>query len=215
METQAKKFVDLGLPLGAYREEVYCVCPSCSDPALIQGSAKYADPYWATEARAQCLNCSFSRDLALNENWFGPVIGQAQQPCPNCGHQWLEAQVREEKLALHTRKTAVVECNVCHQKSEMVLNWHKDKYHDQPHDPYFGLPLWLQSECCGNTFWAYNQEHLQALKSYIAAKLREQRRRGKWSMSTRLPQWIKSAKNRDALIKCINKLEEKLEAIGK
>ncbi len=71
----------------------------------------------------------------------------------------------------------------------------------------FKLPLWLQTPCCGEVLWAYNEEHLTYLENFVAAKLRE--RKGYISHSsviTRLPGWLKTAKNRDEILKCITKL---------
>ena len=81
-------------------------------------------------------------------------------------------------------------------------------------DWYFHLPLWLQLNCCGETLWAYNERHLDFLESYVGAKLRE-RSFGEFgcsnkSLASRLPAWIKSAKNRPKIMKCLAKLREKL-----
>jgi len=75
-------------------------------------------------------------------------------------------------------------------------------------DWYFGYPLYLQIPCCGHTLWAYNLEHLEYLKDYVEAELREN---GPYylSVESRLPLWIKAAKNRDAVLKAISKLEQK------
>ncbi|WP_223596475.1 hypothetical protein [Neobacillus bataviensis] len=75
-------------------------------------------------------------------------------------------------------------------------------------DWYFGYPLYLQIACCGHTLWAYNIEHLEYIKNYVEADLREN---GTYylSVESRLPLWIKSAKNRDAVVKAISKLEQK------
>jgi hypothetical protein len=89
-------------------------------------------------------------------------------------------------------------------------------------DWYFGLPLWLQTPCCGETLWAYNTEHLDFLEQYVAATLRERTRRDgtplreprtarNGSIASRLPAWIKSAKNREAVLKGIGKLRQMLE----
>jgi hypothetical protein len=76
-----------------------------------------------------------------------------------------------------------------------------------PFDPYFQLPLWLQAECCGEVLWAYNAEHLDLLESYVGAKLRERGLDRRWSsMLERLPTWIKSAKNRDEVLRGIERL---------
>jgi len=77
-------------------------------------------------------------------------------------------------------------------------------------DWYFRLPLWLQISCCGETLWAYNQKHLEMLENYVAAKLRERTVRGRNSFLSKLPKWLKSAKNRDEILKAIAKLRGKL-----
>lgn len=77
-------------------------------------------------------------------------------------------------------------------------------------DWYFKLPLWLQISCCGKTLWAYNEKHLDFLENYVKAKLRERTPSINKSLASRLPQWIKSAKNRDDIVKAIGKLRNKL-----
>jgi len=215
MTLEEKRFVDDGATLGWYGKDVFCICPNCGRPALVRGKYIYAMPFWMEEARVQCLKCSFSRDWANDEiEWIGPVIGTARQRCPNCGHKWLIAEVWKEKYSNRTKQTVKVECASCSKKSEMKLSWHKDRFLGHPFDPYFGLPLLLQIETCGQILWTYNEAHLQALKAYIGASHRERRPGGwKWSKMTRLPKWVKSAKNRGALLKSIERLEEKLEAI--
>lgn len=88
------------------------------------------------------------------------------------------------------------------------------RYFGGPTDPYFCLPLWLQSECRGgHTLWAYNQQHLAVLESYIGATLRERRASpGSMSMLARLPAWMKSAKHRDELLRHIHRLRASLPA---
>ncbi|MCM3124486.1 MULTISPECIES: hypothetical protein [unclassified Mesobacillus] len=75
------------------------------------------------------------------------------------------------------------------------------------YDWYFGYPLYLQIACCGHTLWAYNLEHLEYIKNYVEAEIREN---GTYylSVESRLPFWIKSTKNRDAVLKAISKLEK-------
>jgi len=77
-------------------------------------------------------------------------------------------------------------------------------------DWYFRLPLWLQISCCNETLWAYNQKHLEMLENYVSAKLRECTVKGRSSFLSKLPKWIKSAKNRDEILKGIGKLRGKL-----
>ena len=79
-------------------------------------------------------------------------------------------------------------------------------------DWYFGYPLYLQIPCCGHILWAYNLEHLDYIKQYIEAELRGDRPYY-LSVESRLPLWMKSAKNREPVLKAIQKLEQK--ACGK
>jgi hypothetical protein len=76
-------------------------------------------------------------------------------------------------------------------------------------DWYFGYPLVLQIPCCGKTLWAYNKEHLLYVKSYVEAEIRDNYSYY-LSVESMLPNWIKSAKNREIIIKAIAKLELKL-----
>ena len=84
-----------------------------------------------------------------------------------------------------------------------------------PYDWYFRLPLWLQTPCCGEILWAFNEEHLSFLERCITATQRikfhaeGQLRNG--TMASRLPIWMKRAKNRDAVIKGIEQLKVLLE----
>ncbi|WP_336882602.1 hypothetical protein [Priestia koreensis] len=77
-----------------------------------------------------------------------------------------------------------------------------------PYDWYFGYSLYLQTPCCGHTLWVYNREHLTYLKRYVEAELRESHPYY-LSVESRLPVWIKSSKNREAVLKAIEKLENK------
>ncbi|MBF0269439.1 MAG: hypothetical protein HQL44_12695 [Alphaproteobacteria bacterium] len=77
--------------------------------------------------------------------------------------------------------------------------------------------LWLRTPCCGEELWAYNLEHLLYLKAYITASLRERRQERRtpksplaWqntALISRMPQWMKDRRNRDAILSAIAKLE--------
>ena len=82
-------------------------------------------------------------------------------------------------------------------------------------DDYFDLPLWLQTPCCGEVLWAYNERHLAFLEGFVAARLRERERHEKlgWSnssLASRLPVWIKSGKNRAELLKGLARVRARL-----
>ncbi|MFL5692198.1 MAG: hypothetical protein ACJ795_10365 [Ktedonobacteraceae bacterium] len=83
------------------------------------------------------------------------------------------------------------------------------------HDWYFGLPLWLQTPCCGKILWAFNEEHLSFLERYVTAKQRIKffaaGRVRNATVASRLPFWIKRAKNQDEVLKGIARLKKMLE----
>ncbi|KOV69972.1 hypothetical protein ADL01_21595 [Streptomyces sp. NRRL WC-3618] len=84
-------------------------------------------------------------------------------------------------------------------------------------DPYFRLPVWLQTETRHGWLWAYNLEHLTSIRQFVAASLRE---RAPWCDDTgrkmtlvaRLPVWVKSAKNRTEVLRAVDRIQTTLSA---
>jgi hypothetical protein len=75
-------------------------------------------------------------------------------------------------------------------------------------------PLWLKMPCHKNVLWILNRPHLDFMEQFIAADLREERMPEMSSrrLSSALPRWLISGKNRDDVVRCLKKLREKLEA---
>lgn len=83
-------------------------------------------------------------------------------------------------------------------------------------DSYFGLPLWLQAPVGNRLLWAYNLRHLRLIEEFVQATLRERRAHNSagWhnkSIISRLPDWIKTSKNRRDILKTIESLYEKVK----
>jgi hypothetical protein len=187
-----------------FAQKIYGKCPNCDQATIIKADYKYFNRI--ENARVQCLYCSFY------ENWdsekiYGTAIGKAKNPCPNCGIKWLTAEVKI-KNSKPFKDHAEVTCKICKNTSYLPLSWHQDYSSNKPLDPFFKYPLWLQTECGGKILWAFNENHLNYLKSYLEANLREDDRRLSWSMISRLPKWMISAKNRQGVLKGIEKLEK-------
>ncbi|MFC8088867.1 hypothetical protein [Streptomyces sp. NPDC057301] len=70
--------------------------------------------------------------------------------------------------------------------------------------------LWLQTETRHGVVWAYNLGHLDLLRRFVAASLRERppwyEHGRKMTYIGRLPAWIKRAKNRDEVLRAIDRL---------
>lgn len=79
-----------------------------------------------------------------------------------------------------------------------------------PVDPFFRRPLWLRTRVRGRMLWAFHRGHLDLLAHFIDAGLRERGAvGGNATLVSRLPKWIKSAKNRNDLRAALDRLREK------
>jgi hypothetical protein len=82
-------------------------------------------------------------------------------------------------------------------------------------DPYFNTPLWLQVETRHGWLWAYNLEHLDLIRRFVQASLRE---RALWydtgqkmTLVARLPAWTKRAKNRHEILRAVRRIHASLD----
>lgn len=140
--------------------------------------------------------------------------------CPSCGGR---AMVNTNGFAYPQNQKGDIKviCTRCgfnkvlHRKPTVVIRGVPKKSSEGKHmifgapiDPFFHLPLWLTGRVQGNLLWAYNHEHLEFLKQFIEAKLRE--RNGKkltnGSVGSRLPKWMTSKNNRITMLKAIERL---------
>ncbi len=85
--------------------------------------------------------------------------------------------------------------------------------HNTAHDWYFHLPLWLQTPCCGQILWARNRYQLAFLERYVGAQLREEVPQINQSLVSRLPRWLKSAKNRAEVLRSIERLKQTIAIV--
>ena len=125
--------------------------------------------------------------------------------CPKCNSKALIFPNPEHRCVC-------TKCSFIKTKPDKKLKY--GFYMDIMIDTYFGFELWLQIRCCGTSLYAFTQRHLKFIENYIEADLRERKQdEFGWrnsSLASRLPQWIKSSKNREQLIKSIKKLKQKL-----
>jgi hypothetical protein len=90
---------------------------------------------------------------------------------------------------------------------------HRDR-HAPATDPYFDVRLWLQTETRHGWVWAYNLEHLDLIKRFVQAPLREgipwHDHGRKMTVVARLPAWMQQAKNRDEVLRAIARIHASL-----
>ncbi len=132
--------------------------------------------------------------------------------CDRCAKVVAAERDEDQPVRVHARRRVV--CQHCGYANDGGNILSSIRMQDA-HDPHYQQPLWLQMSCCGETLWAYNEKHLDFLESYVTAKLRETAPDNTVRNSTlasRLPAWIKSAKNRDDILRCIGRLRDKLSS---
>jgi hypothetical protein len=136
-------------------------------------------------------------------------LDQVLVVCPRCKAQaYVEPERREQKAIGEPHRLTCPHCAYV-----QVGSSHSWGLTNEERDPFFGRPLWLQIGCRGGVLWAYNYRHLSLTEAYVRARLRERVQgpddRSEKSAVSQLPPWIKSAKNRAQVLRCIEKLKEK------
>lgn len=195
------RFQDKNLSLFHFENEIFVECPKCTKRATV--TKDIPNSYFSSRT-LKCPNCFYSQ-VGRKETY------EVELKC-NCSHCASELRVNIPNVN-EKKETIAVKCENCGKTEEYRTRNipHKWKFEDsgKPSENYFGLPLWLNENFRGNSFWALNYDHLEYLKKYISAELREKNGRLGWTMVEKLPDWMKSGKNRDKLIKLISDLEKK------
>jgi hypothetical protein len=200
MENHPTPYIDSGHNLWSYADRVLCHCPNCDQQSIV------------AEGRIYCLSCTYQERKSTGK-LHGDVLGtprQWQPHCSTCGYRLLGIRLKA-KASGRLPQTKAVNCPACHQQTNVDLQWDIDRHSSGAIDPNFGCKLWLQIPCGGNILWAYNEKHLSDLKSFIGSSFRDGRNRSKYSMVTRLPRWMIIAKNRGVVVRCIEKLEARID----
>ena len=131
--------------------------------------------------------------------------------CPRCGGRaFVIAESVDGELALFWPRRFV--CPGC-GRSVSPEAARRESCWGGPVDPYFGLPLWLRTTCCGGrTLWAFNLAHLELLEGHLAAELRERGTAGRGlTLIARLPAWLKSARHRGEVLRALTRLRRSLD----
>lgn len=192
------RFRDRRQYLWCLSERVLVQCPRCKGRAV----ALRKGPRFACSA---CGNAQSPQRGSDSSPWAGMAKATVRRRCGWCGRR-LSRTVR--RGAPHPRKLRVV-CPGCAHTNYFSVIWWPDPQ-DDPYDPYFGYRLWLQTRCGSRVLWAYNAEHLVFLRDYVEAGLRERESNANSTLASRLPRWLKEARNRESILRAAARLEAKL-----
>ena len=184
-----------------YMKEFLVECPKCGKYAFV----KVDPPFSMDKGKLSCPHCSYSEKTSDRIRFKLTV----KRNCDNCG-KFFEKSLQDYKEKIDSIQLACPGCGI--QRSyKPNIEEYKLLYESRGDavDPIFGLPLWLQASLKENLFWAYNKEHLNDIKNYVKAKLRERQTANYTTMVEKLPGFIKDSKNRNLLLKIIDRLERK------
>lgn len=199
------RFIDDGQRLSAFADEVLVKCARCGEPGCVV--ATWTDYRWS--AAFNCTSCELSLSTKVDD-WVGPVETVGRRPCGQCGHKWLMHRVMTTGFPRPVLDYVMVQCSECGHSSRIELTQQRAMPDDHAIDPHFGLPLYLTYATRLGLVWAYNPKHLEVLRAYVEAKLRIRQGGGNKAMFSRLPTWMKLAKNRQSVLKAFAKLETML-----
>jgi DNA-directed RNA polymerase subunit RPC12/RpoP len=201
-----KRFLDDGNYLSSYAGEVHVRCIRCNAAGVVL--AERSGWHWV--AAFKCATCGLQLDSAQRD-WVGPISLTGRRPCGHCGHKWLQPRITQTSWPREVLRSTSAACTECGRESVVQLGVHRLREMTVGKDPHFGLALLLADAGRHGAVWAYNAQHLKALMAYVQASLRERGvNSGNGSMFSRLPAWLKSAKNRGPVSRRLAKLERLL-----
>jgi len=139
--------------------------------------------------------------------------------CPTCGAKAVVSAVYEEQYEARFVCPSCATNKVWAGNARSFVSAHpameqQDGIISGPAvDRFFKYSLWYQADFKNETLYAYNLAHLDFLKAYVAAPLRERRQAAfGWSnqsLQSRLPKWLLSGKNRSGILKKLAELTQR------
>ena len=163
----------------SHRDRLEATCPHC------QGQALFIDPF------------EFTTVLPTDQparRWGGwyvveryPQLLPWQAPAGSSSQHLLHGSSHGQGYVPLTR--GVVECQTCQAPFVHLLNWPQD--------------AWWQWSVRGRLLWAWDRDHARRIVEYVRATDRP--RRGVYGDIANLPAYFLAAKQRDTVIKLIER----------
>ncbi len=202
-----KKFYDLPYNTFSVLSKMVVLCPACGKAATVHFDKE------CNRAIFKCGSCYIKRETVPGGNREVEITAQ----CTITGRYF---RISMPVNKVHGQKVRL-KCHYCEESVigdvSSVINPPCIVFQEIHHakDPYFNYPLYFQAGFRGKVIWALNREHLQYLIDYLTADLRTVKSdfyetyKTMRSQSDRLPKFMKTAKNREGIIKALTKLQAK------
>lgn len=201
----SKRFNDVPYNTFSTWSDIVVVCPNCGKAGVVCFDKQH------NTAIFRCQSCYMEKKIIVGNNEF-----KVNAQCMSTG-KYFKISVPSYKV--HGQKVRV-KCPYCEEfvigdvlKEKQQCVVFEDIHHGK--DPYFHYPLYYQTSYREKMIWALNKEHLQYLIDYLSADLRTVQSdfhttyKTMRSQSDMLPTFMKTAKNREGIVKLLTKLLEK------
>ncbi|GIQ59896.1 hypothetical protein ACHRVW_19235 [Flavobacterium collinsii] len=199
-----KRFQDENKFLESFLHEVLVQCPKCDAKAKVKNklSEECKCGHCYTKV-LECKHCFYKLDKPVYQ-----YIAYGKAYCNQCYEKYeFKSQLLKEKPEKYKAK-----CPHCNFQEEWKPKIQEVLQNSNSNDglvkeQWYNLPLWFQIEVDKHIFWAYNKQHMEYLERYIGAGLRERNPGMNFgsSLVSRLPKFVKEAKNREKLLKILEK----------
>lgn len=197
MESEVDRYVGPATTRYAYAKEFWVECPKCAKAARVIKN----DLAGIGDDRLMCHHCSHFETADKRLRYTATV----NRACGSCGEP-IAVSIPNNKEKVTELKYSCPHCGVPEIYSPNNVSYRLKYSMERLADPVFGLPLWFQENVKGDRLWASNKEHLLEIRNYVTAKLRERQTMRITTMVEKLPQFIKAAKNREAVLKAIERM---------
>lgn len=174
-------------------------CPKCQGPGIVTADKDTA--YF------RCLRCGHQETCDRTVYRY-----DVHNQCRSCGRYYRVDIKDEAKQHFPVLRVACPYCGMTmpgtvHRTAEAFFYTGEI---ENGREPFFGLELWFLTSFQDKPVWALNREHLTYLIGYLSAGLRE-KPAGTNVMKTQadhLPTFMKTAKNRERIVKLLKKMQE-------
>lgn len=202
-----KRFQDENKFLGSFYNEIFVRCPKCESKAAVKEELREKCECGRCHNMVfECKNCFYKLKEIVYQ-----YVAYGKEYCNNCFEkfEYQSQPLKEEPLTYKTK------CPHCDFQEEWKTKTYRVKEESKldnglAKEMWYNLTLWYQKEFEGSIFWAYNLDHIDYLERYISADLRERNVEGSSNSTliSRLPRFVKAAKNREKLLKILKKWKE-------
>ncbi|MDE5777280.1 MAG: hypothetical protein K2I10_02035 [Lachnospiraceae bacterium] len=178
---------------------LYVKCPKCDGPGIIKADDDIVC--------FRCTNCGNSKTRERNIYCY-----EVNNQCSKCGRYY---RVSISDSSKQHFPMLYVACPCCgYTAPGKVLKSLGYRYTggiENGREPFFGFELWFLTSYDRKFVWALNREHLAYLIDYLSADLREKPpiHGTMRTQADQIPAFMKTAKNRDRIVKCLKRMQEK------